>query len=175
MFLVFCRTVRAFGFYNWYKTKTSCEEYSSPISPISRISSDKNNSYEDEPLALIVPSKRRFSDVEASLKNQLNKMYHIHQSSQNENINNINNNHQNPNTISNSAVNAIINNNNISTTTIENNDSKQGLSVEEALQHGEVFLDWLKACSDPNVTVFQAVQISTLIRNIRSTLEKNQK
>lgn len=56
----------------------------------------------------------------------------------------------------------------------QQNNNKQTLSVEEALQHGEVFLDWLRACSDPNVTVLQAMQIGTLIKNIRSSLERNQ-
>lgn len=60
----------------------------------------------------------------------------------------------------------------------QQNNTQQTLSVEEALKHGEVFLDWLRASSDPNVTpnvtVLQFMQIGTLIKNIRSSLEKNQ-
>ncbi len=106
-------------------------------------------------------------------------MYHVRRDNNENNINN--NNSVNPNYYAANIIQNINNATNINNNhslNNENNDgrssSRQILSVEEALQHGEVFLDWLKASSDPNVTVFQAMQIGTLIKNIRSSLERNQ-
>lgn len=183
------------GFYNWCKSNASCEGYSSPVSPISPASSERNNdSNDDEPLALIVPSKRRLSDLETSIKTELYKMYNDRKSITSSNINNNNNNHINSNNNlingnnnvtngynchHNAKNNNDVNNKNKNIVNITNNNNngssvKQTMSVEEALQHGEVFLDWLRECSDPNVTVLQAMQIGTLIKNLRSRVEKNQ-
>lgn len=235
--MICCRILnsKSVGFYNWCKTNTStvCDGYSSPVSPISPASSDKIDLYEDEPLALVVPSKRRLSDLETSFKNELNKMYHdrpviidntTHKNNDNIIINNnnnnnitVNNNNENDNNDNNcfnknniiltphNVENGLCNNNkinnyhhhrvavdqNLSDNGVRNNhcndhgndsvisddrtdNTKQTLSVEEALKHGEVFLDWLKACSHPNVTVFQAMQIGTLLKNLRSSLERSQ-
>ena len=175
--------MKGFAFYDWYKTNPTCEGYLSPISPISPESSDKLDSFECEPLALIVPSKRRISDIETSFKN-FNKLYHVRQDENDINNDNhvtdknaTNNQHRRNNNNNNNNNHGHANgasNNNRSNGGVNGHAKPPVTSVEEALKHGELFLDWLKDSSHPNVTVLQAVQLGALIRNIRSSLERNQ-
>ncbi|XP_049276658.1 protein distal antenna isoform X1 [Anopheles funestus] len=42
----------------------------------------------------------------------------------------------------------------------------------EAVEHGEKFLKWLEACSDPNVTAMQVVQFKYLLNSIKLSAER---
>ena len=182
---------KSVSFYSWYKNnaRVAGEGYSSPVSPVSPASSDKIDSYDDEPLALIVPSNRRLSDMETCFKDELEKMWYDRQKFNNNNNTNNNNssskNNNNiglapvaPHKVENGFCNSInISNNHhhhhhitITHNTNENNEDEQEVTVEEALRHGEVFLRWLKTCSDPNVSVLQAMQIGSLLEKLRASL-----
>lgn len=58
-------------------------------------------------------------------------------------------------------------------------DSQQMLvadikSSAEAVEHGEKFLKWLEACSDPNVTAMQVMQFKYLLNSIKLSAERQQ-
>uniref|UniRef100_A0AAG5CY50 Protein distal antenna n=1 Tax=Anopheles atroparvus TaxID=41427 RepID=A0AAG5CY50_ANOAO len=44
----------------------------------------------------------------------------------------------------------------------------------EAVEHGEKFLKWLEACSDPNVTAMQVMQFKYLLNSIKLSAERQQ-
>ena len=158
------------GFYNWCKTNTSTvgDGYSSPVSPVSPASSDKIDLYEDEPLALVVPSKRRLSDLETSFKNEINKMYHdrpvlINNATNNNNNNNIiinNNNNNNHN-----------NNNNKNDNNNDNNDnncfSKNNISFLHLTMLRTVLVMVTKLIITINIIVSLLIRISVKMVLIR--------
>lgn len=45
-------------------------------------------------------------------------------------------------------------------------------SSAEAVEHGEKFLKWLEACSDPNVTAMQVMQFKYLLNSIKLSAER---
>lgn len=47
-------------------------------------------------------------------------------------------------------------------------------SSAEAVEHGEKFLKWLEACSDPNVTAMQVMQFKYLLNSIKLSAERQQ-
>lgn len=76
--------------------------------------------------------------------------------------------------------NLLLNNNNNEVPTLPNsNDFKdkidpkdEVLSPSEALEHGEKFLKWLEAFSDPSVTAMQVLQFRYLLNNIKSCTDR---
>lgn len=44
----------------------------------------------------------------------------------------------------------------------------------QAVEHGEKFLKWLEACSDPNVTAMQVMQFKYLLNSIKLSAERQQ-
>ncbi|XP_026472268.1 protein distal antenna [Ctenocephalides felis] len=54
----------------------------------------------------------------------------------------------------------------------KNGDEKFAGSPREALEHGEKFLQWLEACSDPSVTAMQVMQFKYLLNNVRSYADR---
>lgn len=51
-------------------------------------------------------------------------------------------------------------------------DDKFVASPSEALEHGEKFLQWLEACSDPSVTAMQVMQFKYLLNNVRNYADR---
>ncbi|XP_065078560.1 protein distal antenna [Ochlerotatus camptorhynchus] len=47
-------------------------------------------------------------------------------------------------------------------------------SSADAVEHGEKFLKWLEACSDPNVTAMQVMQFKYLLNSIKLSAERQQ-
>lgn len=64
------------------------------------------------------------------------------------------------------------NNNNVSVINKDNKEDELFLSQSEAVEHGEKFLKWMEACSDPSVTAMQIMQFRTLLNNIKSGADK---
>lgn len=60
--------------------------------------------------------------------------------------------------------------NNINVSVTQKDESS--LSQKEAVEHGEQFLKWMEACSDPSVTAMQIMQFRTLLNNIKSGADK---
>ncbi|CAH0551833.1 unnamed protein product [Brassicogethes aeneus] len=59
------------------------------------------------------------------------------------------------------------NNNNVAV-----NKKGEELSQNEAVEHGEKFLNWLETCSDPSVTAMQIMQFRGLLNNIKSGADR---
>lgn len=51
-------------------------------------------------------------------------------------------------------------------------DDVETVSQSEALEHGEKFLKWLEACSDPSVTAMQIMQFRSLLNNVKSGADR---
>lgn len=64
------------------------------------------------------------------------------------------------------------NNNNNSVSIIQTGSKEEVLSQSEAVEHGEKFLRWMEACSDPSVTAMQIMQFRTLLNNIKLGADK---
>lgn len=62
------------------------------------------------------------------------------------------------------------NNNNLKDDASDADDSIK--SSLEALEHGEKFLKWLEACSDPSVTAMQVMQFRLLISSLKMSAER---
>ncbi|XP_041763234.1 protein distal antenna-like isoform X2 [Anopheles merus] len=65
-----------------------------------------------------------------------------------------------------------------SETSEDSNHGQQSVAVAdirnsaEAVEHGEKFLKWLEACSDPNVTAMQVMQFKYLLNSIKLSAER---
>uniref|UniRef100_A0A8W7PRI9 Protein distal antenna n=1 Tax=Anopheles coluzzii TaxID=1518534 RepID=A0A8W7PRI9_ANOCL len=65
-----------------------------------------------------------------------------------------------------------------SETSEDSNHGQQTVAVAdirnsaEAVEHGEKFLKWLEACSDPNVTAMQVMQFKYLLNSIKLSAER---
>lgn len=75
--------------------------------------------------------------------------------------------------------NLLYNNNNISSTDLDNKDDSNATTNKdeqqsnlEAVQHGEKFLKWLETCSNPSVTAMQIMQFRTLLNNVKTGSER---
>lgn len=64
------------------------------------------------------------------------------------------------------------NNNNVLLTDKDGKEDEMHLSQSEAVEHGEKFLKWMEACSDPSVTAMQIMQFRTLLNNIKSGADR---
>lgn len=64
------------------------------------------------------------------------------------------------------------NNNNVSVLQTGSKEDEVLLSQNEAVEHGEKFLRWMEACSDPSVTAMQIMQFRTLLNNIKLGADK---
>ncbi|XP_018560913.1 protein distal antenna-like [Anoplophora glabripennis] len=64
------------------------------------------------------------------------------------------------------------NNNNVAVNKKDSKEDEEILSQREALEHGEKFLKWLEACSDPSVTAMQIMQFKTLLNNVKTGAER---
>lgn len=64
------------------------------------------------------------------------------------------------------------NNNNVSIIEKDGKEDEVLLSQSEAVEHGEKFLKWMEACSDPSVTAMQIMQFRTLLNNIKSGADR---
>lgn len=80
--------------------------------------------------------------------------------------------------ISNSKIRSVLdnllfnNNNNVSVSDKDGKGDEMLLSQSEAVEHGEKFLKWMEACSDPSVTAMQIMQFRTLLNNIKTGADK---
>lgn len=64
------------------------------------------------------------------------------------------------------------NNNNVAVNKKDSKEDEEMMSQREALEHGEKFLKWLEACSDPSVTAMQIMQFKTLLNNVKAGADR---
>ncbi|XP_015117687.1 protein distal antenna [Diachasma alloeum] len=55
----------------------------------------------------------------------------------------------------------------------ESGEREAGISSEEAIEHGEKFVQWLEKCSEPAVTRVQIIQFKYLIDNLKACRKKS--
>ncbi|XP_063978487.1 protein distal antenna-like [Diachasmimorpha longicaudata] len=55
----------------------------------------------------------------------------------------------------------------------ESDERESGISSEEAIEHGEKFVQWLEKCSEPAVSRVQLIQFKYLIDNLKACRKKN--
>lgn len=146
-------------FWKWYKQiaySQQVQQFSTPDKPILYQQLTKETPPQKDVAA---PDQQNAENVVTEEKSPNNKIIN----------NNVNNNNKARSVLDNLLFN---NNNNVAVNKKDSKEDEEMLSQREALEHGEKFLKWLEACSDPSVTAMQIMQFKTLLNNVKTGADR---